>query len=140
MSIAPRIAILVLLLLISSILLACGSSNVVEATRGVDLSYFQGNVSVASMTCLKEQGNEFIIIQATAGSSGRVNPYVVSDIIAARKAGFKYVDGENVQYFSMVKPYDIVHSLPPPLFFRLVVVVVVVDVRCSVRIFEFQAR
>ncbi|KAF0977292.1 hypothetical protein FDP41_003945 [Naegleria fowleri] len=63
----------------------------VEATLGLDLSYFQGDVPQSSWNCLKQNGREFAIIQAQT-QSGHVNPYIVNDINRAKAAGIQYVD------------------------------------------------
>lgn len=80
------------LLLVAVVLLSFYfSSETVEATRGLDLSVFQGEVSQSSWNCLKNSGYEFAIIHAWQ-STGKSNPYVNTDIARARNAGFKYID------------------------------------------------
>lgn len=42
---------------------------------GFDLSYFQGDVSESVFSCLLNDGYDFGIIEATAGSEYELNPY-----------------------------------------------------------------
>lgn len=63
-----------------------------QATLGVDLIFFQGNVSVGTWQCLAQQGYQFAIVQATAGSSGRVNPYIADVLRNVRNAGIQFAD------------------------------------------------
>ena len=65
--------------------------NTVQATKGLDLSVFQGDVAQSAWNCLHSNGYEFAIIQALK-SNGQVNQYCVHDIQRAKAAGFKYVD------------------------------------------------
>jgi hypothetical protein len=63
------------------------------ATRGLDLSIYQGNVTTSSWKCLREKGYEFAIIEAWVRMNhGSLNPYAVGDIKNAWTAGFKHVD------------------------------------------------
>ena len=77
-------------LLLSTLLLLQAPSGA-QATLGLDLSVYQGEVSQASWTCLHQKGYRFAIIQAWL-SSGKANPYVSTDIARAKAAGFQYVD------------------------------------------------
>eukprot|EP01094_Clydonella_sp_ATCC50884_P005210 TRINITY_DN14179_c0_g1_i1.p2 TRINITY_DN14179_c0_g1~~TRINITY_DN14179_c0_g1_i1.p2 ORF type:complete len:233 (-),score=78.97 TRINITY_DN14179_c0_g1_i1:104-775(-) len=61
------------------------------ATSGFDLSYFQGQVSQSDFSCLKSNGYEFGIIQATAGTGG-FNPYLGAVMKNAHAAGISNVD------------------------------------------------
>lgn len=71
-----------LIILFLSVFL-CSTITTVEAVRGLDLSVFQGEVSVSAWRCLRQSGYEFAIVQAYL-SKGVVNPYVVTDIARAR--------------------------------------------------------
>ncbi|EFC38524.1 predicted protein [Naegleria gruberi] len=77
--------------IVGLVLMMAFAASVANATLGLDLSYFQGDVSQSSWNCLKQSGREFAIIQAQL-STGRVNPYVANDINRAKAAGIKYVD------------------------------------------------
>jgi GH25 family lysozyme M1 (1,4-beta-N-acetylmuramidase) len=79
-----------LIILFLSVFLSCNITSV-EAVRGLDLSVYQGEVSISAWRCLRQSGYEFAIVQAYQ-SKGVVNPYVVTDIARAREAGFKYID------------------------------------------------
>merc|ERR1712000_75492 len=48
------------------------------ATEGFDLSYFQGDVSESTFSCLKSAGYDFGIIEASKGSEYGLNPYISS--------------------------------------------------------------
>lgn len=81
-----------LLFLVASLILVVSSTmHQVHATLGLDLSYFQGEVSQDSWKCLHDKGYQFAIIQAYR-SNGVTNPYVATDIARAKAAGFKNVD------------------------------------------------
>ena len=43
--------------------------------KGFDLSYFQGDVSSSDFSCLKSNGYDFGIIEASKGSEYGLNPY-----------------------------------------------------------------
>ncbi len=77
--------------LISLIVLCCCAYTAL-ATYGLDLSYFQGAVSVETFQCLASSGYEFAILEGTAGSSGSVNPYLGGILNSAKSAGIRYVD------------------------------------------------
>lgn len=62
------------------------------ATFGLDLSYFQGAVSVGTFQCLAASGYEFAILEGTAGNSGVVNPFLGGILNSAKSAGIRYVD------------------------------------------------
>uniref|UniRef100_A0A6U1XB29 Lysozyme n=1 Tax=Vannella robusta TaxID=1487602 RepID=A0A6U1XB29_9EUKA len=55
------------------------------ATKGFDLSYYQGDVSSSDFSCLKSNGYDFGIIEATKGSQATLNPYISSVVSNARK-------------------------------------------------------
>ena len=71
--------------------LLCVNIHTCLAVAGIDLSYFQGDVSQASWNCLKQSGKSFAVIQAQLGS-GTINPYVANNIKRAKAAGIDYVD------------------------------------------------
>jgi hypothetical protein len=71
-----------LIILLLSVFLSCTITSV-EAVRGLDLSVYQGEVSISAWRCLRQSGYEFAIVQAYQ-SKGVVNPYVVTDIARAR--------------------------------------------------------
>jgi hypothetical protein len=56
-----------------------------EATKGFDLSYFQGDVSSSDFSCLKSNGYDFGIIEASKGSEYGLNPYISSVVSNARQ-------------------------------------------------------
>ncbi|GKT15962.1 Glycoside hydrolase, family 25 like protein [Aduncisulcus paluster] len=63
----------------------------VTCTEGFDLSYFQGDVSSSSFTCLKNAGYEFAIFQAGRSNSA-YNPYAGDDYSRAKAAGIANID------------------------------------------------
>lgn len=78
--------------LIITFLLLCCCVYSTFATYGLDLSYFQGDVSVGTFQCLAASGYEFAILEGTAGNSGVVNPHLGSILNSAKSAGIRYVD------------------------------------------------
>eukprot|EP00766_Chilomastix_caulleryi_P001023 gnl/Chilomastix_caulleri/2002.p1 GENE.gnl/Chilomastix_caulleri/2002~~gnl/Chilomastix_caulleri/2002.p1 ORF type:complete len:220 (-),score=38.12 gnl/Chilomastix_caulleri/2002:63-722(-) len=58
---------------------------------GFDHSVYQGNVSVSSYQCLKNNGKTFAILQAQQ-SNGSINSYAVTQYNNAKAAGIKYID------------------------------------------------
>ncbi|CAL6020115.1 Glycosyl_hydrolase family 25 protein [Hexamita inflata] len=60
------------------------------ATRGFDVSYYQGAVSQDTFNCLYNNGYRFAIIQAQIGST--FNENAISDYWRAKQAGIEYVD------------------------------------------------
>merc|ERR1712137_1096188 len=69
--------------------------NVSLATKGFDLSYYQGNVPSSDFSCLKSNGYDFGIIEATKGSAAELNPYISSVVANARK----YIKNVDVYIF-----------------------------------------
>merc|ERR1711879_1478 len=67
------------------VLLVCAFVPRTEATLGFDLSYFQGDVSESDFSCLKSNGYDFGIIEATAGSEYGLNPHIASVVANAEK-------------------------------------------------------
>ncbi|KAL0217071.1 hypothetical protein RCL1_007554 [Eukaryota sp. TZLM3-RCL] len=61
------------------------------ATKGFDLSYFQGDVPQSAFTCLANSGFSFGIIQSQR-STGLANPYAPNVYRRAKKAGIANVD------------------------------------------------
>ncbi|KAL0222774.1 hypothetical protein P9112_002164 [Eukaryota sp. TZLM1-RC] len=61
------------------------------ATRGWDLSHFQGAVSESSLKCLKDNGYVFGIILSQKSSGGK-NTYAPGVYRRAKKVGIKNVD------------------------------------------------
>merc|ERR1712000_71355 len=61
------------------------------ATEGFDLSYFQGDVSESTFSCLKSAGYDFGIIEASKGSEYGLNPYI-SSVVANARHSFANVD------------------------------------------------
>ncbi|KAL0484822.1 GH family lysozyme [Acrasis kona] len=62
-----------------------------NATLGLDLSFWQGDVSLNTWKCLRGSGYQFAIVQVWK-QSGEPNPWAVSDIKRAYAAGFLHVD------------------------------------------------
>ncbi|CAL6067397.1 Glycosyl_hydrolase family 25 protein [Hexamita inflata] len=60
------------------------------ATRGIDVSYYEGAISQASFNCLYNNGYRFMVIEAQIGST--FSDSALSDYSRAKAAGFQYVD------------------------------------------------
>jgi len=72
------------------LLLVSGCNSSIVEIYGLDLSYYQGNVSASSFVCLRNMGYQFAVLQARRSSG--LNQYILGDIKNAWAAGFKYVD------------------------------------------------
>lgn len=70
-----------------SLLVSCSN-----ATLGLDLSFYQGDVQQSTWNCLHGQGYSFAVVQVWE-ESGKLNQYAANDIKRAYAAGFAHVDG-----------------------------------------------
>ncbi|KAG9391077.1 Glycoside hydrolase, family 25 [Carpediemonas membranifera] len=81
--------------------------GVVLASRGFDVSYFQGAPSISDFECLVKNGyGDFAVLQAQR-STGAYNQYVGQTYRNVKAAGIKYVD----MYFFPSKHHDPVQQV-----------------------------
>ena len=61
------------------------------ATYGIDVSHFEGDISVSQFQCTYDNGYTFLIIQAQ-NSNGSISDSLITQYWNARSAGYKYID------------------------------------------------